>query len=485
MSNFDLNQGAAGQVLWQLYNNLVRWNPVDGVNSIVPDLAESWEKSADGKSYTFKLRQGVKFHDGTPFSSADVVATFERIKSPPEGSISGSKTLFAVVDKIEAPDASTVKFTLSKPVPYFLEVVAGSSAVIYSKKSIDENKGDLRKVIAPGTGAFKVKENRQGERWLFEKNPDYWDKELPYLDGIEMIHAAAWTDRGTAVLTGQADMSWNVSMETWLEGQKRTQEIKVGRFPSLGAYVLWLNAAKKPLDDGRVRRAINLAISRQDLYVAFQTQEPMKLTRYQPAASPLAMTPDEVGKLPGYRQDKSEDLAQAKKLLQEAGVAAGSPIEIVCANVAPHAELLAPAVKGMLDKLGFQAKIRTVERSILQTDERNKGQFEVMLDTSGYPTLDPIIGWLAAFKTGGSQNFYKYSNPEIDKLLDQLEVETDETKRKQMAKQVEDTLDQDGPWITIGFTDHLPMWRANVKGLSLEKRRFSEWGRFDVAWLDK
>jgi peptide/nickel transport system substrate-binding protein len=484
-SNFDMNQGAAGHVLWQMYNNLVRWNPIDGVNTIVPDLAEGWEKSADGKSYTFKLRQGVKYHDGTAFSSADVVASINRIKNPTEGTISSGKSLFAAVDKVEAPDANTVAFTLSKPVPYFLEALAGGSAVIYSKKAIDENKGDFRKVIAPGTGAFKVKEHRTGERWLLEKNADYWDKELPYLDGIEMIHAAAWSDRGTAVLTGQADMSWNVSIETWQEGEKKPNDIKVARFPSTGAYVLWMNAAKKPLDDPRVRRALNLAISRQDLYVAFQTQEPMKITRYQPAASPLAMTPDDVAKLPGYRKDKAEDLAEAQKLLKEAGVAAGAPLEIVCANVAPHAELLAPAVKGMLDKLGFQTKIRTVERSILQTDERQRGQFDIMLDTSGFPTVDPVTGWLLYFKSGGSQNFYKYSNAEVDKLIDQLEVELDDAKRKSMAKQVEDLLDKEGPQITIGFTDHLPMWKANVKGLSLEKRRFSEWGRFDVAWLDK
>jgi peptide/nickel transport system substrate-binding protein len=484
-SNFDIIQGGSGSVLWQLYNNLVRFNPIDGLNTIVPDLAESWEKSADGKTFTFKLRQGVKYTDGTVFSSADVVASINRVKNPPEGSISTAKSQFAVVDKVEAPDANTVKFTLTKPVSYFLEIMAKEPAMIFSKKSIDDNKGDFRKVIPPGTGAFKLKEHRVGERWLFDKNPDYFDKELPYLDGLELIHAAAWSDRGTAVLTGQADMSWNVSKETWDEGAKKPNEFKTARPPSTGSYVLWMNCAKKPLDNPKVRQAINLAISRQDLYVAFQTQEQMKLSRYQPVASPLALTPEEVGKLPGYRQDKTEDMATAQGLLKDAGIAPGTPIEILCANVAPHAELLAPAVQQMLNKLGFKASIRTLERALLVEERQVKGNFDIALDTSGLPTLDPTLGWLNYFKTGASGNFYKYSNADVDKWLDQLEIEIDDAKRKALAKQIEDQLDKDGPWVNIGFTDHLPMWSAKVKGLSLDKRKFSEWNRFDTAWLDK
>jgi peptide/nickel transport system substrate-binding protein len=414
-----------------------------------------------------------------------VVASLNRVKSPPDGSISTAKSWFAPVDKIEAPDANTVKITLSKSVPYLLEVLAKEPSMIFSKKAIDENKGDFRKVIPPGTGAFKFKEHRVGERWLFDKNADYFDKELPYLDGLELIHAAAWSDRGTAVLTGQADMSWNVSKETWDEGQKKPNDYKTARPPSTGSYVLWMNAGRKPLDNPKVRQAVNLAISRQDLFVAFQTQEQMKLSRYQPVASPLALTPEEVGKLPGYRQDKTEDLATAAGLLKDAGIAPGTPIEILCANVAPHAELLAPAVQQMLNKLGFKASIRTLERALLVEERQVKGNFDIALDTSGLPTLDPTLGWLGSFKTGGSQNFYKYSNADVDKWLDQLEVEIDESKRKAIAKQIEDQLDKDGPWVNIGFTDHLPMWSAKVKGMALEKRKFSEWNRFDTAWLDK
>ncbi|HEY3120131.1 MAG TPA: ABC transporter substrate-binding protein, partial [Vicinamibacteria bacterium] len=160
VAHFDVHQGTFRFVLGQMYNNLVRFNPADGLKTIIPDLAESWKISPDGKTYTFRVRDGVKFHDGTPFSSADVVATFSRIIFPPAGMASLYKDQFAAVDKVEAVDRLTVKFTLKEPRPYFLELFTPSSMIIYSKKALDENNQDLRKVIAPGTGAFMFKERK-------------------------------------------------------------------------------------------------------------------------------------------------------------------------------------------------------------------------------------------------------------------------------------------------------------------------------------
>ena len=160
VAHFDVHQGAFRFVLGQMHNNLVRFNPADGLKTIIPDLAESWKVSSDGKTYTFKLRDGVKFHDGTPFSSADVVATFSRIIFPPAGMASIYKDQFAAVAKVEAVDRLNVRFALKEPQPYFLELLTPSSMIIYSKKSLDENNQDLRKVIAPGTGAFMFKERK-------------------------------------------------------------------------------------------------------------------------------------------------------------------------------------------------------------------------------------------------------------------------------------------------------------------------------------
>jgi len=173
VAHFDVHQGTFRFVLGQMYNNLVRFNPADGLKTIIPDLAESWKTSPDGKTYTFRVRDGVKFHDGTPFSSADVVATFSRIIFPPAGMASLYKDQFAAVEKVEAVDRLTVKFTLKEPRPYFLELFTPSSMIIYPKKALDENNQDLRKVIAPGTGAFMFKERKVAEKWVMVRNPHY------------------------------------------------------------------------------------------------------------------------------------------------------------------------------------------------------------------------------------------------------------------------------------------------------------------------
>ncbi len=173
----------------------------------------------------------MEFHDGTGLSSADVVATFSRIIFPPAGMASIHKDQFAAVEKVDAVDRLTVRFVLKEPRPYFLELFTPSSMIIYSKKSLDENNQDLRKVIAPGTGAFMFKERKVAEKWVMVRNPNYWDPELPYLDGIELLHIPAWTDRGTAVLTGQADYSPNVSLETRQEGLKRKDIVGTVRYP--------------------------------------------------------------------------------------------------------------------------------------------------------------------------------------------------------------------------------------------------------------
>ena len=488
VAHFDVHQGAFRFILGQMYNNLVRFNPADGLKTIIPDLAESWKVSSDGKTYAFKLRDGVKFHDGTPFSSADVVATFSRIIFPPGGMASIYKDQFAAVAKLEAIDRLNVRFILKEPQPYFLELFTPSSMVIYSKKALDENNQDLRKVIAPGTGAFMFKERKAAEKWVMVRNPNYWDSEIPYLDGIELLHVPAWTDRGTAVLTGQADYSPNVSLETHQEGLKRKDIVGTVRYPGeFNSYQVHINNERKPFNDPRVRRAINLAVSRQNLIKAFGTQEPIMLTRWMTHASEFAAPLKELETLPGYRADKTADLAEAKKLMADAGLADGiKNVDFVSASVAPHAEILAPAFQDELKRtLGIETKIRVLERALL-IEELKKGTFDMMVQTEyRSPIGDPGPGWEMCLKTGGSLNFSRYSNPEFDRLLKQINSETNKGKRKQLFAQGMTLLDQTAPLYLIGFTDHLPMWRNSVKGHNSEARGFSELGRVDTFWLDR
>jgi peptide/nickel transport system substrate-binding protein len=483
-ASYDLHQGGSSSVLCHLYNNLVRLNLVDGLRSIVPDLATSWEISEDGLVYDFALREGVTFHDGVAFTSADVVATFTRIMAPPEGIISQFRNDFAMVASVEAIDDFNVRFTLSSPRAYFLNLLAGPAIAIYGRHTLEENNNDLREVIAPGTGAFKYVEYASAERWVLERNPDYWDSELPYVDRLEMLHVPAWSDRGTAVLTDQADLSWNVSKETWEEGATRDDIVQVNQLANFGAYWMLFNSQRAPFDNPLVRRAIHLAVSRQNLIQAFGTQEVINLTRWVPYGDAYATPPEEIAQLPGYREDKTEDVETAKSALAEAGFADGlQDIEILAAS-GPQAELLAPAFQEMLLRnLNIQSTIRIVERSLL-IEEEQAGNFQMVLDTPGHGISDISPRANLWWRTGGSQNWGGYSNADFDALLDQIDVETDVAARQELINQAQQLLDEDPPWFLIGYTFHLPMWQTRVKGLVLDDRAFAEWGRIETAWLD-
>ena len=485
-AHYDMHQGGSASVLTHMYNNLVRLNLVDGLQTIIPDLATSWDVAPDGLTYTFHLREGVKFHDGVVFSADDVVATFNRIINPPEGIVIPFKNDMAMVSSVEAVDPMTVKFTLNSPRAYFLTMLTGTNMIIYSKATLEANNNDLREVqVAPGTGAFKFVEYKTAEKWTLERNPDYWDSELPYLDKIEMIHVAAWSDRGTAVLTDQADLSWNVSFETWSEGEKNPDDVQVKKLANFGAYWMLINTKKEPFGDARVRRAIHLGISRQNIIKAFGTQEQINLTRWMPYGDPYATAPEEIAKLPGYREDKTADIEEAKKLLADAGFPDGiKDVEILAAS-GPQAELLATAIQDMLKRnLNIEATIRIIERAQLPEEEK-AGNFMLVIDTPAGPSISdmapPANNW---WRTGGASNWGGYSNPAFDTLLDQIDVEIDVAKRQDLINQALDLLDQDVPWFLIGFTYHLPMWRTKLKGTGLELRTFALWSRLETAWID-
>lgn len=483
-TSYDIYQGGNIAVLTHLYDGLVRFNPLDGLQTIIPSLATSWEISDDGLTYTFTLREGVAFHDGEPFTADDVAATFNRAIAPPEGIISVMQSFYRSVESVEAVDAATVQFNLSQPQADLLTALAAPFSVIYSKAALDANNQDLRGVVPPGTGPFVYEEYNEAERWVFSRNPNYWNPELPYLDGLELLHVAAWSDRGTAVLTDQAAFSWNVSVETFAEGEQR-DTIGAKQVPSIGCYMVYINSEREPFNDPRVRRAMHLALNRQALIAAFRTQESIALTRWVSHASAFAMPAEEIALLPGYRPEKDEDIAAAQALLAEAGYADGiSGKELLAASVAPHAEILAPALQDLLrTALNIDLQIRVTERAQL-FEEESSGNFDLILDTPTISVSDfSAIGNLY-FRTDASQNFGGYSNPQFDELLSAADLELDPATRTETFRQIEDVLDEDPPWLLIGWTFHLPMWQSYFKGHNMEARTQSVWGRLDTGWLD-
>ena len=437
---------------------------------------------------------GVKWHDGMDFSADDVVATFNRIISPPEGLAITATGLFESVESVEAIDPLTVRFNLENPTPWFIELLASDNysnpAIIYPKHFMEANNFDLREKVAPGTGPFMLNEIRQDEYWDLDANPNYFVPHLPYADGARLLNVIPFCDRGTAVLTGQADFTWNTCgyvIKIALERPDLDAKYATGDifFMSRG----W-NIEKKPFDDVRVRRAFHLAFDRDvwtDIYMAGDGKTYPRTTWVPYYDSPNALSRDVVLARPGYRSDKTEDIAEARRLMAEAGYGDGVEVEYII-TTGSSASPFAAAMQSMLkENLNVTIKIREVDRHEVG-GICNSGDFTfgpAACAITGVPTVDITPAWNNKFVCGAAGNFTRYCNEEFDEVVAKLNVEQDPAKRYELFRQAEDLLDADPPILLIGGDQVDPMWWKYLKGLALKERAWGQWGRFETAWLDR
>src|SRR2546429_2920848 len=247
-----------------MYDLLVQVDPVHW-DKVIPDLAKSWTISEDGLTYTFSLREGVKFHDGAPLTAEDVVASFTHIIFPPAGVISPRRGLFDAVKEVVATGPLTVEFRLTEPRSYLLRAIAAGHNVIMRKQTLEENQYDLRGVpVYPGTGPFRHKSLEPGVVRRLERTPDYWNPALPYLDGIDVFHLELGPKTGAACLAHTIDFCWGIDPVS----EKKAQKIKglhTARILPTVPLGLFLNFKKTPFADVRVRRTINLVLGQRAL----------------------------------------------------------------------------------------------------------------------------------------------------------------------------------------------------------------------------
>jgi peptide/nickel transport system substrate-binding protein len=491
-AQYDIDQSPSISVLYPqapIYDNLIRFNPLDGGATIIPDLAHRWEVSDDGLNYTFYLRDGVKWHDGTALTADDVIATFDRRRMPPEGVVSIRQALYDAVTVIEAVDPLTVRFVLSEPRPFFLEALATGWSVVLQKASLDANNGDLRTVQNyPGTGPYKFSAQETGVKWVVERNPDYWNPELPYLDSIERIQIPVQKDRGTAVLTGDVDFADHTSMDVYQEALNRPDDVGAMLNPTTWAFTATFNATKPPFNDARVRRAVHLAVSRQDLAAAYaQVDQILVGTRWCHPSSVLATPPEEIANLPGYREAKDEDIAEAQRLMAEAGFGDGvkDVVILVRGTTGPGVDIYAPALQDLMKRnLNIEATLNPVDATIYFDIVRG-GDFNVTTGVPAGAINDPSDYWAQWYKTGGSQNYGGYSNPAFDDLLAQISREINVDTRRQLVRQAEDMLDQECPMYFHGWGAIPRIWRKDLFGIDQHVLGTYMAFRYDTLWLDR
>ena len=485
--HFDLDQSPTILLLAPtspMYEKLLRMNPYDGGWTIIPDLAESWEVSDDGKQYTFNLRKGVKWHNGDDFTAADVKATFDRRSNPPEGVVSIRKNLFAAVTDVVATSDHQVQFNLSEAQAFMVPGLSSGWQIIYNKNILDENNQDLRRIKGyAGTGPFKYI-NWTDEKLEMEANMDYWNPELPYVDKVTRmgIHNAAAS--GAAILTGQLDAFGFVSNDMFeeSEGDSKTDQYKA---PATWAQTVTLNTDTGVLKDPKIRQALHLATSRQDIAKAAAKKFSFSISRWSPPG-PFATPGDVVAVMPGYREAKDVDRARAKELLAEAGHPDGiKGLKHLARGTGSDP---GPTALGFIDQakqhLGMEFEVVMEETSIYWDTVRAR-DFD---STTGVPACsfaDPSDCWGQWFKTGGPQNYAGYSNPEFDDLWLKIASELDPAVRREYVNRGEQILDRDMPMVFVGWMAVNRMWQTDVKDWYFGKTGTYIVLRYGTTWLDR
>lgn len=458
------------------YVGLISTKVFDGLVSYTfdmkpqPVLATSWEIAPDGLTYTFKLRPGVKWHDGKPFTSADVKYSLEKVwsKMHPRG-----RTTYQNVTSVETPDDTTVVLKLSKPTPILMKSLSSYESQVIPKHIFDDGT-DLAKhpgMIAPiGTGPFVFKEWKKGEYILMERNPNYWDQPKPYLDKIvwKIIPDAA--ARAAALETGEADYApfsaVSISDIKRLAGLPKLAAETRGYEYLSPLFLLELNNRNEYLAKPEVRQAISHAIDRKFLIDTVWEGYGTALTGPVPPANVEYYTKD-------VPDSVSYNPKLAAELLDKAGykVGPGGKRFKLRLEVVAVADTLPPSgeyIKQALGKVGIDVELRNVDLGGFIKRVYSDYDFDMTMNVI-YAMPDPTIGvqrlyWSQNIKKGVPfANVSGYSNPDMDKALEGAQTENDPVKRKALFVEMQKIAARDVPLVDLFYINYVTLYNRRVK----------------------
>ncbi|PYM92688.1 MAG: ABC transporter substrate-binding protein [Candidatus Rokuibacteriota bacterium] len=417
------------QLVAPLYSTLLQSDPY-AYPKIIGDAATEWKISPDALTYTFKIRHGIKFHDGSPLTAADVKATDDKLIFPPDGVRSVRKGAYSVVASVDAPDASTVVFKLKHASASLLENLASPWNVIYPKKYLDKDPNYFMKNVV-GSGPFKFKSYTRGSTFEGERNPDYFVKDRPFFISPET------TVRAAAVRSGRAYIEFRDLPNAEVEAIKKQlgDKVVVQQTPMTGQFGIAINNTVKPFTDERVRKALTLGLDR---YTAGRVLFPLTGLRdvgglLRPGTE-YAMADADLQKLPGFGKDIEKNRAEAKRLLAEAGYPNGLKVVLKNRNVKlPYQDFAVFAIQEWR-KIGIEAEHRPLETAAWFADGRDTGSFELIIGPTVEASDDADV-FLRRYTTGDTQNWGRFSDPGVDDLFSRQARALDPAERRKLILQ--------------------------------------------------
>ncbi len=457
---YDTGQEAAAVLIFETLTRL------DANSKAAPGLATSWAASPDFKTWTFKLRPGVKFQDGSPFNAEAVAFNYRRMLDPNNH----CRCLFYIsyIDKVEAADELTAVFHLKVPAPNLPAVFAPATVtnVVHSPKAIQEMKEGYNRHPV-GTGPFRLKSWQSGDRIVLERNPDYWDHDRPYLDQIVVRPLPDAPARFASVLSGETDTIWHDNADD-IARAKKNPNLVVHEYVGSGAQVYAFNTKRPPFDDIRGRQARRLAL---DLKAYADS---MWDGLWQPAEDPWGpgsfVQCKDSGALP-------YDPAKAKELLQ----AYGKPVAFkMVVTATPRGRAVGQIFQEFWRAVGADVTLDQVDQTTLVTKA-----FRRDFDLTPWRIIDladPDPQAYANFHTGSPVNLSNYSNPEVDRLLEDARSSGDQERRVEDYCKLARILNQEVPWFWTLDNHYFSIAKPQLKGVP---RQHSDIIDLSAAWWDK
>jgi peptide/nickel transport system substrate-binding protein len=425
-----------------IYDNLTR---LDDKLSPIPGIASEWSSPDGGATWLFMLRSGVKFHHGRELDAEDVVFSLSRVLDSKNGS--PGRRAVGPIKTVTAEGPMTVKFVLEGPFAEFPAIMSGTFSRIVPR---DASENLNQKPV--GSGPFKFGEWIPGQHLKLVRNADYWMAGAPKASEVWLVTYPAQAAEQSAFATGETHMMWDVPVAL-VPAVSKFPNVTLIEVPSTGFQPVVMRSDRPPFNDPRVRRAVKHAISREQV-MRFVLQGHGVVAQDTPVAPSSAMY--------APVQAPTYDVAEAKGLMKEAGLEAGFPVKLFASNERAGCIETAQVIKPMLEAIGIKAEIQQVPWDRFNAEVWKKETFFIS-NWVGRPTIDEQL--YPYFHTTGSWNEYNYSNPQLDKLLDEARRDLDLASRKAKYAKIQEMLAFDGPAVIPYFANYATARAKSLEGV--------------------